>query len=84
MTDSEAEALLSEDFILRIIESEDITVEVQKETDEEITKVRFLYQTYILLFATSSCYAWTWQKNKQQKSIKQLSLNDKQLNELSK
>ena len=57
MTESEAEALLSEDFILRIIESEDITVEVQKETDEEITKVRFLYQTYILPFATSSCYA---------------------------
>ena len=31
-----------EDFILRIIESEDITVEVEKETDEEIAKVRFL------------------------------------------
>ena len=41
MTESEAETLLSEDFILRIIASEDITVEVEKETDEEIAKVRF-------------------------------------------
>ena len=42
MTKSEAETLLSKDIILRIIESEDITVEVEKETDEEIAKVRFL------------------------------------------
>ena len=42
MTESEEEnLLLSEDFILRIIESEDITVEVEKETDEEIVKIRF-------------------------------------------
>ena len=41
MTKSEAETLLSNDIILRIIESEDITVEVEKETDEEIAKVRF-------------------------------------------
>ena len=42
MTESEAEnLLLSEDFILRIIESEDITVEIEKETDEEIVKIRF-------------------------------------------
>ena len=41
MIESEAESLLSEDLILRIIESEDMTVEVEKETDEEITKVRF-------------------------------------------
>ena len=33
--------LLFEDLVLRIIESEDITVEVEKETDKEITKVRF-------------------------------------------
>ena len=42
MTESEAEnLLLSEDFILRIIESEDITVEIEKETDEEIVKISF-------------------------------------------
>ena len=41
MAESKAETLLSEDLILRIIESEDITVEVEKETDEEITKVKF-------------------------------------------
>ena len=41
MTESEAEPLLSEDLILRIIESEDINVEFEKETDEEIAKVRF-------------------------------------------
>ena len=41
MAESNAETLLSEDLILRIIESEDITVEVEKETDEEITKVKF-------------------------------------------
>ena len=41
VTESEAEPLLSEDLILKIIESEDINVEVEKETDEEITKVRF-------------------------------------------
>ena len=41
MTESEAENLLSEDFILRIIESEDITVEIEKETDEEIVKISF-------------------------------------------
>ena len=37
MNESEAETLLSENLILRIIESEDITVEIEK----EITKVRF-------------------------------------------
>ena len=42
MTKSEAETLLSKDLILRIIESEDITVEVEKETDEELAKGRFL------------------------------------------
>ena len=41
MTKSEAETLLSKDLILRIIESEDITVEVEKETDEELAKGRF-------------------------------------------
>ena len=41
MTESETETLLSEDLILRIIESEEITVKVEKETDKEITKVRF-------------------------------------------
>ena len=41
MIESEVESLLSEDLILRIIESEDMTVEVEKETDEEFTKVRF-------------------------------------------
>ena len=42
MTESEAETLYAEDFILRLVESEDISVEVEKETDEEIAKVRFL------------------------------------------
>ena len=41
MTESEAEPLLSEDLILRIIEREDINVEVEKVTDEAIGKVRF-------------------------------------------
>ena len=41
MTKSEVETLLSKDLILRIIESEDITVEVEKETDEELAKGRF-------------------------------------------
>ena len=41
MTESKAEILLSEDLVPRITESKDITVEVEKETDEEITKVRF-------------------------------------------
>ena len=41
MTKSEAETLLSKDLILRIIEIEDITVEVEKETDEELAKGRF-------------------------------------------
>ena len=41
MTESDAEPLLFEDLILRIIQSEDINAEVEKETDEEITKVRF-------------------------------------------
>ena len=41
ITESKAEILLSEDRILRITESEDITVEVEKETDEDIPKVRF-------------------------------------------
>ena len=42
MTESETETPLAEDFILRLIESEDITVEVEKETGKEIAKVRFL------------------------------------------
>ena len=37
MTESEAEILLSENLILRIVESEDITAEIET----EITKVRF-------------------------------------------
>ena len=37
MTESDAETPLSKDLILRVIESEDITVEVEKESDEEIT-----------------------------------------------
>ena len=41
MTESKAEPLLSEDVILRIIESEDINIEVEKETDKEMAKVRF-------------------------------------------
>ena len=41
MTESEGEPLLSEDLILRIIESEDVNVEAVKETNEEIAKVRF-------------------------------------------
>ena len=41
MTESEAETLLSEDFIIRIIESEDVGAEVEKETNEETAKVRF-------------------------------------------
>ena len=41
MTENKAEILLSEDLILRVIEAEDITVEVERETGEEITKVRF-------------------------------------------
>ena len=41
MTENKAEILLSEDHILRVIEAEDITVEVERETGEEITKVRF-------------------------------------------
>ena len=41
MTESDPEPLLFEDLILRIIQSEDINAEVEKETDEEITKVRF-------------------------------------------
>ena len=41
MTESDAEPLLSEDLVLRIIESEDINAEIEKETDEEITKLRF-------------------------------------------
>ena len=42
MTESKAETLLSEDFILRFIKSEDITVKVEKETDEKIAKITFL------------------------------------------
>ena len=57
MTENKAETLLSEDLILRVIEAEDITVEVERETGEEITKVRFSYQTYILLFVMRSCHA---------------------------
>ena len=41
MTESKTEPLLSEDVILRIIESEDINIEVEKETDKEMAKVRF-------------------------------------------
>ena len=41
MTESDAEPLLSEDLVLRIIESEDINAEIEKETDEEIAKLRF-------------------------------------------
>ena len=41
VTESEAEPLLSEDLILRIIEREDINVEVEKVTDEATAKVRF-------------------------------------------
>ena len=39
MTESKAETFLFEDLILRIIKSEYITVEVEKET--YITKIRF-------------------------------------------
>ena len=41
MTKEEPETLLSQEPTLRIIEGEEITVEIAKETDEEITKRRF-------------------------------------------
>ena len=43
MTKEEPETLLSQEPTLRIIEGEEITVEIEiaKETDEEITKRRF-------------------------------------------
>ena len=53
---SKAETLLSEDRIQKIIKSENITVEIEKETDEEVTNVRF-FISYILLFVMRSCYA---------------------------
>ena len=53
---SKAETLLSEDRIQKIIKSENITVEIEKETDEEVTNVRF-FINYILLFVMRSCYA---------------------------
>ena len=41
ITETEEEALFHEDLIQRIIETEDITVEIEEENGEEITKGRF-------------------------------------------
>ena len=38
MSESDAEPLFFEDLLLRIIQSEDINAEVEKETDEEIQR----------------------------------------------
>ena len=66
MNESEAETLLSENLILRIIESEDITVEIEK----EITKVLLTELYFNLCNEVMSCMNMTKKQKRKQLSTK--------------